>query len=99
MARLPAATEPPPPASACPAGTAMVQWNHVCFGVRGVSKRTSSNPLHGLSVGWLGFLTRGNGFLLSLEPTCACSLVLRLSEPRLKCCMREAWLICGAAVG
>ncbi|MPC43169.1 hypothetical protein E2C01_036806 [Portunus trituberculatus] len=27
-------------------------WNHACFGVRGVSKRTGSNPVHGLSVGW-----------------------------------------------
>ncbi|MPC23235.1 hypothetical protein E2C01_016274 [Portunus trituberculatus] len=29
---------------------AMVQWNHACFGVRGVSKCTGSNPVHGLSV-------------------------------------------------
>ncbi|MPC46879.1 hypothetical protein E2C01_040609 [Portunus trituberculatus] len=27
------------------------QWNHACFGVRGVSKRTSSNLVHGPSVG------------------------------------------------
>ncbi|MPC95645.1 hypothetical protein E2C01_090864 [Portunus trituberculatus] len=40
----------------------MVQWNHACFGVRGVSKRTGSNPVHGPR---LGFLTRGNGFLAS----------------------------------
>ncbi|MPC88257.1 hypothetical protein E2C01_083157 [Portunus trituberculatus] len=26
------------------------QWNHVCFGVREVSKRTGSNPVHGPSV-------------------------------------------------
>ncbi|MPC07788.1 hypothetical protein E2C01_000355 [Portunus trituberculatus] len=32
------------------AGAAVVQWNHACFGVRGVSKRTSSNPVHGPSV-------------------------------------------------
>ncbi|MPC64132.1 hypothetical protein E2C01_058244 [Portunus trituberculatus] len=32
-------------------GTAVVQWNHACFGVRGVSKRMDSNPVHGLSVG------------------------------------------------
>ncbi|MPC28309.1 3-hydroxy-3-methylglutaryl-coenzyme A reductase [Portunus trituberculatus] len=29
----------------------MVQWNHACFGVRGVSKCTGSNPVHGPSVG------------------------------------------------
>ncbi|MPC29058.1 Glutamate receptor 2 [Portunus trituberculatus] len=29
---------------------AVVQWNHACFGVRNVSKRTGSNPVHGLSV-------------------------------------------------
>ncbi|MPC16909.1 hypothetical protein E2C01_009747 [Portunus trituberculatus] len=28
----------------------MVQWNHACFGVQGVSKRTGSNPVHGPSV-------------------------------------------------
>ncbi|MPC89459.1 hypothetical protein E2C01_084409 [Portunus trituberculatus] len=28
----------------------VVQWNHACFGVRGVSKRTGSNPVHGPSV-------------------------------------------------
>ncbi|MPC74721.1 hypothetical protein E2C01_069095 [Portunus trituberculatus] len=33
-------------------GAAVVQWNHVCFGVRVVSKRTGSNPVHGPSVGW-----------------------------------------------
>ncbi|MPC47093.1 hypothetical protein E2C01_040828 [Portunus trituberculatus] len=31
-------------------GFAMVQWNHACFGVRGTSKRTGSNPVHGPSV-------------------------------------------------
>ncbi|MPC49180.1 hypothetical protein E2C01_042975 [Portunus trituberculatus] len=30
---------------------AVVQWNHACFGVRRVSKRTGSNPVHGPSVG------------------------------------------------
>ncbi|MPD02866.1 hypothetical protein E2C01_098472 [Portunus trituberculatus] len=35
---------------------AVVQWNHACFGVRGVSKRTGSNPIHGLSVGWASSL-------------------------------------------
>ncbi|MPC66763.1 hypothetical protein E2C01_060916 [Portunus trituberculatus] len=25
----------------------MVQWNHSCFGVRGVSKRTGANPVNG----------------------------------------------------
>ncbi|MPC55131.1 hypothetical protein E2C01_049062 [Portunus trituberculatus] len=29
---------------------AVVQCNHACFGVRGVSKRTGSNPVHGPSV-------------------------------------------------
>ncbi|MPC60247.1 hypothetical protein E2C01_054286 [Portunus trituberculatus] len=29
-------------------GAAVVQWNHACFGVQGVSKRTGSNPVHGL---------------------------------------------------
>ncbi|MPC44434.1 Solute carrier family 22 member 20 [Portunus trituberculatus] len=38
------------------------KWNHACFGILEVSKRTGSNPVHGLSVR-LGFLTRGNGFL------------------------------------
>ncbi|MPD02515.1 hypothetical protein E2C01_098104 [Portunus trituberculatus] len=33
-----------------------VQWNHACFGVREVSKRTGSNPVHGLSVGWASLL-------------------------------------------
>ncbi|MPC32023.1 hypothetical protein E2C01_025326 [Portunus trituberculatus] len=28
----------------------VVQWNHVCFGVRGVSKRIRSNPVHGLNL-------------------------------------------------
>ncbi|MPC37629.1 hypothetical protein E2C01_031118 [Portunus trituberculatus] len=32
-------------------GAAVVQWNHARFGVRGVSKRTGSNPVHDLSVG------------------------------------------------
>ncbi|MPC77122.1 hypothetical protein E2C01_071567 [Portunus trituberculatus] len=32
-------------------GAGAVQWNHACFGVRGVFKRTGSNPFHGLSVG------------------------------------------------
>ncbi|MPC69075.1 hypothetical protein E2C01_063290 [Portunus trituberculatus] len=31
--------------------SAVVQWNHACFGVRGVSKRTGSNPFHGPSLG------------------------------------------------
>ncbi|MPC90880.1 hypothetical protein E2C01_085885 [Portunus trituberculatus] len=34
----------------------MVQWNHACFGVRGVSKGTGSNPVHGPSVGWPSLL-------------------------------------------
>ncbi|MPC25015.1 hypothetical protein E2C01_018113 [Portunus trituberculatus] len=42
--------------------TFVVQWNHACFGVRGVCKRMGSNSVHGPSVGW-GFLTLGNGFL------------------------------------
>ncbi|MPC49197.1 hypothetical protein E2C01_042993 [Portunus trituberculatus] len=29
-----------------------IQWNHARFGLRGVSKRTGSNPVHGPSVGW-----------------------------------------------
>ncbi|MPC57574.1 hypothetical protein E2C01_051557 [Portunus trituberculatus] len=29
----------------------VVQWNHACFGVQGVSKCTGSNPAHGPSVG------------------------------------------------
>ncbi|MPC27936.1 hypothetical protein E2C01_021126 [Portunus trituberculatus] len=35
---------------------AVVQWNHACFWVRGVSKRTSLNPVHGPSVGWASSL-------------------------------------------
>ncbi|MPC19131.1 Sodium-coupled monocarboxylate transporter 1 [Portunus trituberculatus] len=31
-------------------GAAVVQWNHACFGILEVSKRTGSNPVHGLSV-------------------------------------------------
>ncbi|MPC29708.1 Dopamine D2-like receptor [Portunus trituberculatus] len=31
-------------------GSAVVQWNHACFGVRGVSKRTGSNSVHGPSI-------------------------------------------------
>ncbi|MPC34808.1 hypothetical protein E2C01_028210 [Portunus trituberculatus] len=31
-------------------GAAMVQWNHACFGILRVSKRTGSNPVHGLRV-------------------------------------------------
>ncbi|MPC32783.1 hypothetical protein E2C01_026112 [Portunus trituberculatus] len=30
-------------------GAAVVQWNHACFGVRGVSKRTGLYPVHGPS--------------------------------------------------
>ncbi|MPC72432.1 hypothetical protein E2C01_066736 [Portunus trituberculatus] len=37
-------------------GAAMVQWNHACFGVRGVSKRTGSNPVHSPSVDWASSL-------------------------------------------
>ncbi|MPC30514.1 hypothetical protein E2C01_023781 [Portunus trituberculatus] len=37
-------------------GAAVVQWNHACFGIRGVSKRTGSNPVHGQSVGWASLL-------------------------------------------
>ncbi|MPC13338.1 Solute carrier family 22 member 6 [Portunus trituberculatus] len=29
-------------------GAAVVQWNYACFGVRGVSKRTGSNPVYDL---------------------------------------------------
>ncbi|MPD02919.1 hypothetical protein E2C01_098528 [Portunus trituberculatus] len=35
---------------------AVVQWNHACFGVREISKRTGSNPVHGPSVGWASSL-------------------------------------------
>ncbi|MPC07782.1 hypothetical protein E2C01_000349 [Portunus trituberculatus] len=42
-------------------GAAVVHWNHAYFGVRGVSKRTGSNPVHGLSVGW-GLPHSGQGF-------------------------------------
>ncbi|MPC70097.1 hypothetical protein E2C01_064335 [Portunus trituberculatus] len=35
---------------------AVVQWNHACFVVRGVSKRMGSNPVLGLSVGWASSL-------------------------------------------
>ncbi|MPC60158.1 hypothetical protein E2C01_054196 [Portunus trituberculatus] len=35
---------------------AVVQWNHACFGVRRVSKRTGSNPVHGRSAGWASSL-------------------------------------------
>ncbi|MPC88892.1 hypothetical protein E2C01_083816 [Portunus trituberculatus] len=45
-------------------GAAVVQWNHARFGVRGISKRTGSNPVHGPSVGWASSLG-GNGFLAS----------------------------------
>ncbi|MPD00857.1 hypothetical protein E2C01_096361 [Portunus trituberculatus] len=38
--------------SSVPDKTAVVQWNHACSGVRGVSKHTGSNPVHGPSVGW-----------------------------------------------
>ncbi|MPC11592.1 hypothetical protein E2C01_004262 [Portunus trituberculatus] len=31
-------------------------WNHACFGIRGVFKRTGSNPVHGPSVGWTSSL-------------------------------------------
>ncbi|MPC77969.1 hypothetical protein E2C01_072439 [Portunus trituberculatus] len=31
----------------CPNGCGHKLWNHVCFGARGVSKRTGSNPVHG----------------------------------------------------
>ncbi|MPC56682.1 hypothetical protein E2C01_050647 [Portunus trituberculatus] len=30
-------------------GTVVVQWNPVCFGLRGVSKHTGSYPVHGPS--------------------------------------------------
>ncbi|MPC36953.1 hypothetical protein E2C01_030425 [Portunus trituberculatus] len=35
---------------------AVVQWNHACSGVRGVSKRTGSSPVHSPSVGWASSL-------------------------------------------
>ncbi|MPC56638.1 hypothetical protein E2C01_050603 [Portunus trituberculatus] len=47
---------------ASPRKAAVVQGNHACFGIRWISKRTGSNPVHGPSVG-LGFLARGNGIL------------------------------------
>ncbi|MPC07667.1 hypothetical protein E2C01_000231 [Portunus trituberculatus] len=31
-------------------GAALVQWIRACFGIRGVSERTGSNPVYGLSV-------------------------------------------------
>ncbi|MPC82100.1 hypothetical protein E2C01_076745 [Portunus trituberculatus] len=34
----------------------VVQWNHACFGIRGISKHTGSNPVHGLSAGWASSL-------------------------------------------
>ncbi|MPC51891.1 hypothetical protein E2C01_045747 [Portunus trituberculatus] len=37
-------------------GAAVVHWNHACFGIRGVSKRTGSNPVHGPSVSWASSL-------------------------------------------
>ncbi|MPC31579.1 hypothetical protein E2C01_024875 [Portunus trituberculatus] len=33
---------------------AVVQWNHACFGVRGISKCTGSNPVHGPSPWYSG---------------------------------------------
>ncbi|MPC46104.1 hypothetical protein E2C01_039813 [Portunus trituberculatus] len=35
--------------------SAVVQWNHACFGILEVSKRTGSNPVHGLSVDQIYF--------------------------------------------
>ncbi|MPC95089.1 hypothetical protein E2C01_090285 [Portunus trituberculatus] len=40
----------------------IVQWNHACFGVRGVSKRTGFESCP-RSECRLGFLTRGSSFL------------------------------------
>ncbi|MPC38831.1 hypothetical protein E2C01_032348 [Portunus trituberculatus] len=37
-------------------GVPVVQWNHVCFGIRGVSKCMGSNSVHGPSVGWASSL-------------------------------------------
>ncbi|MPC51199.1 hypothetical protein E2C01_045040 [Portunus trituberculatus] len=31
-------------------------WIRACFGIRGVSKHTGSNPVYGLSVGWASTL-------------------------------------------
>ncbi|MPC07734.1 hypothetical protein E2C01_000300 [Portunus trituberculatus] len=44
------------------ADTAVVQWNHACFGIRGVSKRTGSNPVHGLSAEAVRSMNRRNFF-------------------------------------
>ncbi|MPC38196.1 hypothetical protein E2C01_031700 [Portunus trituberculatus] len=41
--------------------SAVVQWNHACFGIRGVSKHEFEFCPR--SECRLGFLTRGNGFL------------------------------------
>ncbi|MPC91692.1 hypothetical protein E2C01_086747 [Portunus trituberculatus] len=35
---------------------AVIQWTHARFVVRGISKRTGSNPGHGRNVGWAFFL-------------------------------------------
>ncbi|MPC52756.1 hypothetical protein E2C01_046632 [Portunus trituberculatus] len=51
---------------------AVVQWNHACFGVRGVSKRTGSNPVHGPSVG--PDHTAGRLFPCPLTPRIPCLL-------------------------
>ncbi|MPC37666.1 hypothetical protein E2C01_031153 [Portunus trituberculatus] len=41
-------------------GAIVLQWNHACFGVRGVSKLTGSNPVHGPSIGWVSSLGATN---------------------------------------
>ncbi|MPC53613.1 hypothetical protein E2C01_047514 [Portunus trituberculatus] len=61
------ATNRPKLSSASLIHFAVVQWNHACFGVRGVSKDTGSNPVHGPSVGWASSLAATVSWRLGFE--------------------------------
>ncbi|MPC38464.1 hypothetical protein E2C01_031971 [Portunus trituberculatus] len=47
-------------------GNYSFEWNHVCFGVRGVSKRMGSNPVHGPSVAVTSPFTHSSRRLVSI---------------------------------
>ncbi|MPC24018.1 hypothetical protein E2C01_017088 [Portunus trituberculatus] len=54
-------------------GAAVVQWIRACFGIRGVSKRTGSNPVYAL-------LSPKVSLILAEAKKAACYLVVALHE-------------------
>ncbi|MPD03271.1 hypothetical protein E2C01_098899 [Portunus trituberculatus] len=49
-------------------GAAVVQWKYACFGVRGVSKRTDSNLVHGPSTMAVFYLVNPSCLIESRAP-------------------------------